>query len=356
MIRHSIERLFKISGRSQNNEVALNNVSAIPPDPAIKHEKIVCGHLISGLSTINLIRDALVLNHAQMSNEKYKIDELSEQNASAILSLESLVTKIKEAGQKSSEVNEKMVSLKSSLNEIKKLISAIHKIANQTNLIAINSAIEAARVGEAGRGFSVISHEIRVLAEDVKNSTNRILIQTDNLNNNGDSVEKATETQLAMIQEIIQHVDEVVDTIKSAIEKSASMKSIIEYITSQLFINIVKLDHVIWKMEVYKRLTENNSEKEMATYTQCRLGKWYYSREAKKYSGLTGFRNLEIPHQRLHNSGMLALEYFVSGKYEHMSHALATMEHASEDVMKNLEVFSDDIFRQLVVNKSAVDS
>lgn len=353
MIGHFIEKIMKTSKLRQTSDISYSIAPAVQISPEkdnSEYHKIICESFVSGISSLNLIRSSIVATHGQLSQEKEKIVELNVQNSSTMQSLESLVLEIREASEKSREVNEKMAQLKESLKKINNFISEIQKIANQTNLIAINSAIEAARVGESGRGFSVISKEVRLLAENIKDSTRLIFLQTENLQQDGCTVEKSIETQLTIITEIIHHVDNVVNTIKSIISKSSAMKSIIDYITSLMFLNIIKMDHVIWKIELYNKLTEQNNEGEVTSHTECRLGKWYYSSDSEHFSKLMSFGNLESPHQMLHSSGKLALEYSRSGDNDLMSGALKSMEQASEEVMKQLEVLGVDIFRQFVIN------
>ena len=81
---------------------------------------------------------------------------------------------VEELAQFINEAQEQVINLAASSNDIQKILSEIGAIAEQTNLLALNAAIEAARAGEQGRGFAVVADEVRNLASRTQSSTQEI--------------------------------------------------------------------------------------------------------------------------------------------------------------------------------------
>jgi hypothetical protein len=117
------------------------------------------------------------------------------------------------------------------------------------------------------------------------------------------------------------------------------MKSTISESAHRTFIQTVKLDHIVWKSEVYSVIhgLTNKSPSDFANHKNCRLGQWYETKGLQKYANNTAFRSIDQPHAEVHNEGAKALEAFAKQNKEQTIIALQKMEDASKRVMAYLD-------------------
>jgi methyl-accepting chemotaxis protein len=253
--------------------------------------------------------------------------------------LSNTVEASKEINSDTEKVEKSIIHLKAVTEGINNFVNLIQGISEQTNLLALNAAIEAARAGEQGRGFAVVADEVRALAKRSADATSEIGTLIGEINDKMDTIVIGIGHASKKCESVNQDAQKVQETTNDLVDMSKGMYQLITSSTDNTFIQTVKMDHIVWKAEVYKVIAGLSDKKisDFAEHTMCRLGKWYYEGEgSRKYSSLSGFKALEAPHADVHQSGIHALTLFDQKKYSEAIVHLKKMEKASVEVFNHL--------------------
>lgn len=238
-------------------------------------------------------------------------------------------------------------SLNQRSNEITSVISLIDDIAEQTNLLALNATIEAARAGEHGRGFAVVADEVRKLAEKTQKATKEIAVVVKSMQQEAGMIQESIET----INQSTQQVRDNVEVLNELVHENRTGAKVAKYALqnsgNRVFCTLAKLDHTVYKNNLYALLFGASKEFNRVDHTQCRLGKWYFEGEGKQnFSDTNGYKKLDTHHIAVHSNANALAKVVENGiediKKDQIDRYVSSMEDASNNVIACIDEMFDE--------------
>ncbi len=147
-------------------------------------------------------------------------------------------------------LSETIRHLSESSAQIGNILNVINDIANQTNLLALNAAIEAARAGEAGRGFAVVADEVRKLAERTQHAIGEVETIINELSKDSENASNAMNKSVTSVQEGASNIQSVTGEIKRAVEDVTNLYNDMKPISQSVSDQYVTIQSVVDNAQV----------------------------------------------------------------------------------------------------------
>jgi methyl-accepting chemotaxis protein len=321
---------------------------------------------------------------------------LATEGATVIQATVDGMTRIAERVKRTATVIE---SLGSRSDQIGAIVGTIEDIADQTNLLALNAAIEAARAGEQGRGFAVVADEVRALAERTTRATREIgemikaiqketKIAVTTMEEGVAEVARGTE-EAARSGEALQGILDQIREVTQQINQIATAAEEQTATTSEISSNLLNITDVFTKSTQTAQATSNEAGKlnklsenleetvnrfktresdilmltvaandhqafvnkikahaygfasldvnSLPDHHCCRLGKWYDGQGKKVCGHLNAYKAIDHPHERIHTLSKEAVVAANSGDKGKAHQLMQEVESASRTIMEKLE-------------------
>ncbi|MEJ2754316.1 MAG: methyl-accepting chemotaxis protein [Gammaproteobacteria bacterium] len=301
-------------------------------------------------STTTLVRDSVSETTNSLHEQDSELETTSHLFEEISGNLDESVNSLRQIADVAATSYENVSVLKGLAEKIVGFVSTIAAIAEQTNLLALNAAIEAARAGEQGRGFAVVADEVRNLAQKTNQTTDEITQLVDQIKHQTVESDRNIKMIVESSQQQVEANDLATVSVKELVSSAGSMRHLIQKTALESLLDGAALDVIVWKSNVYRAYfdTSGRNQGELGEYRDSVLGRWLSNNQlsnqgSKSLDFSSRMRNLEQPLQNVYSTGRAALTALHDGDRRKAADCLSDMERSSQQLFSQLQQLSQSM-------------
>ncbi len=289
--------------------------------------------------SLSVIQDNLHHNIQNLKEVTHATTGAAELANNSRKTISIIINELNMLTEKASNNNDAISHIAMRANEINSIIELITDIADQTNLLALNAAIEAARAGEHGRGFAVVADEVRKLAERTHKATGEISLSINSLQQDMSEIQNSAEEMNKGVERSSHSIITFEDTLIQLNEGSSKIVSSSHAMENSSFIISAKIDHILYKARAYNGIMTCDHKLTPIDPHHCGLGIWYDGEGKERFGKLKNYELIKTPHISIHQNANKNLAYIDRGEEYLINHSQEILEN-----FKEMEKASEELF------------
>lgn len=292
---------------------------------------------------LDAYRDGMQYVQNNISDNVVNLDELNALNDQTTAKASVIGSRTEQVVESMEKLQDMTLSLKNetqtlnnNVQSIAAIINLIKDISDQTNLLALNAAIEAARAGEHGRGFAVVADEVRKLAERTQKATLEVEMNINVLKQSASGMIDISDVFAVESDTAISTLGDFKETLREVSNNAVAISDTTKEVTDNIHVTNGKIDHILLKLEAYESI-RTGQQKAVVDENGCRFGKWYGTIRNTLLRDSRTLGGIESHHKNVHEGINRVIQAFtVHNDYTQGVEILKSVEHSSKTAFEEL--------------------